>query len=55
VRDTFLLCARKFESWQHVPCVVDGQRLTREQLAEQIWAVLSPEFVNCATPPTARE
>lgn len=50
VRDTFLLCARKFSHWQHVPCVVEGERLSREQLSEEIWRALSPDFVNRGQP-----
>ncbi|KAG8464547.1 hypothetical protein KFE25_009915 [Diacronema lutheri] len=46
VRDTFLLCARKYAHWRHVPCVVGTERLSREQLADEIWRTLAPEFVN---------
>lgn len=46
VRETFLLCARKFEHWRHIPCVVDDVRLSREQLSEEIWQALASEFVN---------
>lgn len=46
VRDTFLLCTRKFEHWRHVPCVVGEARLSREQLSEEIWQALASEFVN---------
>ena len=40
------MCAERFDHWRHVPCVVDGHRLSREELAKQIWDTLEPELVN---------
>ena len=47
VRDTFLWCADNFEHWQRLPCVDEqGERYTKQQLADTLYASLQAEFVN---------
>ena len=47
VRDTFVWCADSFEHWQRVPCVdAEGERVSKAQLAETLYASLQSEFVN---------
>lgn len=47
VRDTFVWCADNFEHWQRVPCVDNaGERVSKPQLAETLYASLQSEFVN---------
>eukprot|EP00320_Phaeocystis_rex_P019098 CAMPEP_0119061082 /NCGR_PEP_ID=MMETSP1178-20130426/4932_1 /TAXON_ID=33656 /ORGANISM="unid sp, Strain CCMP2000" /LENGTH=366 /DNA_ID=CAMNT_0007042251 /DNA_START=32 /DNA_END=1132 /DNA_ORIENTATION=- len=49
VRDTFVWCADNFDHWQRVPCVdAQGERISKLQLHEQLYASLQAEFVNKA-------
>jgi len=50
VRDTFLWCANAYEHWVRVPCVdAAGERFSREQLHDNLYAALAPHLVNCQT------
>jgi len=47
VRDTFVWCAGEYGHWRRLECLgADGSRLSKEKVAEQLYAELGPEFVN---------
>ena len=47
VRDTFLWCAEHKEHWVRVECVdAGGERYSKAELSEVLWARLAGEFVN---------
>ena len=47
VRDTFLWCAEEHSHWMRVSCVSpEGERYTKAQLSDVLWASLAGEFVN---------